>query len=149
MVFATSGFEKTTLRGIKLGGTGDVTKTNIVWEQKKGVPTQPSLLYVKPYLYAVTEAGVASCYRPESGDVVWQERLVAEKTGFCASPVVADGRIYVLSEAGETIVLAPGAEFKVLARNPLGEKCQASPAISRGRIFIRSEKNLFCLSAPK
>jgi hypothetical protein len=55
----------------------------------------------------------------------------------------------VLSEAGETIVLAPGSEFKVLSRNPLGEKCQASPAVSRGRIFIRSDKTLFCIAAPK
>ena len=123
-----------------------MTKTNIAWEQKKGCPTRPSLLYVKPYLYAVTEDGVASCYKPESGEIVWQERLTPAKSAFSASPVLADGRIYVLSEAGETIVLAPGAEFKVLARNPLGEKCQASPAISKGRIFIRSDKSLFCIA---
>ena len=149
LVFASSGFPKATLRAIKLGGTGDVTSTNIVWEQKKGCPTRPSLLYVKPYLYAVTEDGVASCYKPESGEVVWQERLIPGKAAFSASPVFADGRIYTLSESGEAVVLAPGAEFKVLARNPLGEKCQASPAISRGRIFIRSDKNLFCIAAAK
>jgi len=146
MVFTSSGFPTRTLRGIKLGGSGDVTKTNIAWEQKKGCPTRPSLLYVKPHLYAVTEDGVASCYKPESGEIVWQERLTPGKSAFSASPVFADGRIYVLSESGETIVLAPGAEFKVLARNPLGEKCQASPAISKGRIFIRSDKTLFCIA---
>ena len=149
MVFSSSGFPTKTLRAIKLGGSGDVTKTNIGWEQKKGCPTRPSLLYVRPYLYAVTEDGVASCFKPESGEIVWQDRLTAAKTGFSASPVFADGKIYVLSEAGETIVLAPGPEFKVLSRNPLGEKCQASPAVSRGRIFIRSDKSLFCIAAPK
>jgi outer membrane protein assembly factor BamB len=148
MVFASSGFPKATLRGIKLGGSGDVTATHIAWEQKKGCPTQPSLLYVKPYLYGVTEAGVATCWKGESGEIVWQERL-ADKTAFSASPVFADGKIYVLSEAGETFVLAPGAAFKVLARNPLGEKCQASPAVSRGRIYIRSDRNLFCIAAGK
>lgn len=147
MVFTSSGFPTRILRGIKLGGSGDLTKTNIVWEQKKGVPTQPSLLYVKPYLYAVTEDGVASCFKPESGEAVWQERLTPGKAAFSASPVFADGRIYVLSESGETTVLAPGPEFKVLSRNPIGEKCQASPAISRGRFFIRSEKTLFCISS--
>jgi outer membrane protein assembly factor BamB len=146
MLFAASGFEKTTLRGIKLGGTGDVTSTHVVWEQKKGVPTQPSLLYVKPHLFAVTESGVATCYKGESGEIVWQERI-ADKTVFSASPVFANGKIYALSEAGETIVLAAGAEFKILSRNPLGEKCQASPAVSRGRIYLRSDKNLFCISA--
>jgi outer membrane protein assembly factor BamB len=145
MVFTSSGFPTKTLRGIRLGGSGDVTKTNIVWEQKKGVPTQPSLLYVKPHLYAVTEDGVASCFKPETGEIVWQERVTPTKSAFSASPVYADGRIYLLSEAGETTVLAPGTEFKVLSRNPLGEKCQASPAISRGRIFIRSDKNLICI----
>jgi len=148
LLYAASGFEKTTLRGIKLGGQGDVTATHIAWEQKKGVPTQPSLLYVKPYLYAVTESGVASCFKAESGEIVWQERLTTAKTGFSASPLFAGGRLYVLSEAGETTVLEAGPEFKVLSRNPLGEKCQASPAVSRGRLFIRSEKSLFCISGP-
>ena len=148
MVFTSSGFEKTTLRGIKLGGAGDLTATNIVWEQKKGCPTQPSLLYVKPHVYAVTEAGVATCYKGDTGEIVWQERL-AEKAAFSASPLVAGGKIYVLSESGETVVLATGTEFKVLSRNPLGEKCQASPAVSRGRIYIRSDKNLFCIAASR
>jgi outer membrane protein assembly factor BamB len=146
LLYAASGFEKTTLRGIRLGGKGDVTATAIAWEQKKGVPTQPSLLYVKPYLYAVTEGGVASCFKAESGEIVWQERLTTAKTGFSASPLFAGGRIYLLSEAGETTVLEAGPEFKVLSRNALGEKCQASPAVSRGRLFIRTEKNLFCIA---
>lgn len=149
MLFAASGFEKTTLRGIRLGGSGDVTKTHLAWEQKKGVPTLASPLYVKPHLYTVTDAGVASCFKAESGEIVWQERVAAEKSGFSASPVFAEGRIYLLSEAGETTVLAAGPEFKVLSRNPLGEKCQASPAVSRGRIYIRSEKNLFCIAPGK
>jgi outer membrane protein assembly factor BamB len=149
MLYAASGFEKPTIRGIRLGGTGDVTKTHIAWEQKKGVPALPSLLYVKPHVYAVTEVGVATCYKAESGEIVWQERITEEKGGFSASPVFADGKIYVLSEAGETTVLAAGPEFKVLSRNPLGEKCQASPAVSRGRLFIRSDKSLFCISAAK
>lgn len=146
VLFAASGFEKPTLRAIRLGGHGDVTATHIAWEQKKGVPTQPSLLYVKPHLYALTEAGVATCYAAESGEVVWQERVGTDKAGFCASPVSAEGRIYFLSEGGETTVIAAGSEFRVLSRNPLGEKCQASPAVASGRIYIRTDKNLFCIS---
>lgn len=144
LIFAASGFEKTTLRAIRGGGTGDVTATNIVWEQKKGVPTQPSLLYIAPYLYAVTEGGVASCFKAATGEIVWQER-VAEKQTFSASPVAAAGRIYILSETGETTVIAAGPEFKVLARNAVKEKCQASPAISHGNLFLRSDKSLYCI----
>ena len=145
-VFASSGFEKSTLRGVKLGGAkGDVTESHIAWEQKKGVPTQPSPIFVKPYLYAITDGGIASCYDPKNGEIIWQERVGGN---FSASPVFADGRIYFLSEAGETTLIEAGPQFKVLAKNPLGEKCQASIAISNQRLFIRSDKNLFCITKP-
>lgn len=141
MLFASSGFEKTTLRGIKLGGAkGDVTDSHIAWEQKKGVPTQPSPLFVKPYLYTISDGGIASCYKPESGEIVWQERVGGN---FSASPVFADGRIYFLSEAAETTVIAPGTEFKVLAKNKLEGKAQSSMAVSGGKLFIRTDKNLY------
>jgi outer membrane protein assembly factor BamB len=144
MLFASSGFEKSTLRGVKLGGArGEVTSTHIAWEQKKGVPTQPSPIFLKPYLYAVTDGGVATCYKPESGDIVWQERVGGN---FSASPVVADGRIYFLNEASETTVIAPGAEFKVLAKNKLEGRTQASMAVSDGRLFIRTDKQIYCIS---
>jgi outer membrane protein assembly factor BamB len=144
MVFASSGFEKTTLRGVKPGGArGDVTESHIAWEQKKGVPTQPSPIYVKPYLYAITDGGIATCYSPTNGESVWQERVGGN---FSASPVYADGKIYFLSEAGETTVIEAGPQFRILAKNPLGEKCQASMAISNQRLFIRSDKNLFCIA---
>ncbi|MEW6160740.1 MAG: PQQ-binding-like beta-propeller repeat protein, partial [Verrucomicrobiota bacterium] len=84
LIFAASGFEKTTLRAIRPGGKGDVTATHIVWEQKKGVPTQPSLVYVRPHLFAITDGGVATCYKADSGDIVWQERVGGN---FSASPV--------------------------------------------------------------
>lgn len=144
MVFVSSGYEKTTLRAVRTGGTGDVTATHIAWEQKKGVPTQASMLYVAPHLYGVTESGVATCFKAATGEIVWQDRI-ADKQTFSASPVHAAGRIYILSETGETTVIAAGAEFKVLARNAIQEKCQASPAVSRGALFLRSDKNLYCI----
>ena len=144
LIFAGSGFEKTTLRGIRPGGQGDATATPIAWEQKKGVPTQASLLYAKPRLYAVTDGGVATCYQGETGNILWQERVGGT---YSASPLLAGGKIYFLNEAGETTVLEAGSEFKVLSKNPLGEKTQASMAASDGRLFIRTEKNLFCISA--
>jgi outer membrane protein assembly factor BamB len=144
LIFTSSGFEKTTLRSVRTGGHGDVTKTHIAWEQKKGAPTQPSLLYVKPYLYSITDKGVAYCFKAASGEMVYEERVGGN---FCASPVYADGRIYFLSEEGVTTIIAAGPEFKVLAKNPLDEKCQASMAASRGSLFIRSEKNLYCIGS--
>jgi outer membrane protein assembly factor BamB len=144
LVFTSSGFEKTTLRTVKLGGKGDVTATHIAWEQRKGAPTQPSLLYVDSHVYAITDGGIAHCYNAQNGEVVWEERIGGNHS---ASPVYADDRIYFLSEAGESAVIKASPKFEELARNKIGEKCQASMAVSGGRLFIRSEKNLYCIAA--
>jgi outer membrane protein assembly factor BamB len=142
LIFTASGFGDSTIRVVRAGGKGDVTKTNIAWESKEDVPKIPSMLYVKPYLYLVTEAGVAKCFKAATGEVIWRERLGGR---FSASPVWADGKVYFLSDKGTTTVIADGAEFKVLAKNELNETCKASPAISAGNIFIRSDKHLYCI----
>lgn len=142
VVYTASGFEKPTIRAVRLDGQGDVTQTHIVWEQTKGVPSQSSLLYVKPYLYAITDTGVATCFDGEGLDIVWQERIGGNHS---ASPVYGDGKIYFLSEQGETTVIAAGDKFEEIARNALHEKCQASIAISQGQLFIRTASNLDCI----
>jgi outer membrane protein assembly factor BamB len=142
MIFASSGFEKSTIRAVKTGGRGDVTATHVLWEQRKGVPTQSSLLYAAPYLFSVTDGGIVNCYDAKSGDLIWQERIGGKH---CASPVLADERIYFLSEEGETVVIAPGPEFKLLAKNSINEYCQASIAVSDHKLFIRSDKHVFCI----
>jgi len=145
VLFASSGFEKTTLRAVKLGGAkGDVTATHIAWEQKKGVPTQPSPIYVQGRLYAITDGGVATCYNPADGEILWQERVGGNHS---ASPVFADGKIHFLSETGDTTIIEAGPQFKVLARNALGEKCQASMAVSGRRLYIRTDKHLYAIGA--
>jgi outer membrane protein assembly factor BamB len=99
---------------------------------------------VTPYLYAITDGGIATCYAPDDGEIIWQERVGGNH---CASPVYGEGRIYFLSEAGETTVIGVGSQFKILATNPLNEKCQASIAISQGQFFIRGEKHLYGLGS--
>ena len=142
LIFTCSGFEKPTIRTVRTGGKGDVTKSHIAWEQTRGVPSLASLLYVKPYLYAITDKGVATCLKAATGDVVWEERIGGNHS---ASPVYGDGKIYFLSEQGETAIIAAGPEFKLLARNSIDEKCQASIAISHQQLFIRSDHNLFSI----
>jgi len=143
LVFSCSGFEAPTIRVIRTGGKGDVTKTHMAWEQKKGVPSLASMLYVKPYVYSVTDAGVVTCFNSKNGELVWQERVGGKHS---SSPVYADGKIYLLTEAeGETIILEAGPKFKELGRNRLDEICKASMAISNGRLFIRTEHNLICI----
>ena len=81
-------------------------------------------------------------WKAQNGEIVWEERIGGNHS---ASPVYADGRIYFLSEGGETKVIKAGPKFEELASNSIGEKCQASIAVSGGRLFIRSEKNLYCV----
>jgi outer membrane protein assembly factor BamB len=146
LVFTTSGFGESTIRAIRTGGKGDVTGTHIAWESTDDVPKVPSMLYVKPFLFLITESGVAKCLKAATGEVAWRERLGGR---YSASPIWADGRVYFLSEKGRTTVIQAGPEFKVLAQNELNEKCGASPAISLKHIFIRSEHNLFCIGRGK
>src|SRR6185437_12292656 len=143
LVFTSGGWGgKETIKAFRLGGQGALKETSLVWEQKKGMPKVPSMLYMKPHLFALTDGGVATCMKADSGELVWQERVGGN---FSASPVGAAGRIYFLSDNGETTVIEAGPEFKVLAKNPLGEKVQASPAFSQGRIFLRTANHLYCV----
>lgn len=143
MLYTSSGFEAPTVRAIKLeGAKGEVTTSHIVWEQLKGTPTQSSLIYVAPHVYAVTDNGVLTCYDGDNGEIVWQDRLAGK---FSSSPVYADGRLYFLSEDGTTYVLQPGAEFKILTQNPLNEVCQASMGVSTGKLFVRTATTLYAI----
>jgi outer membrane protein assembly factor BamB len=142
LIFTTSGFGEPAIRAIRSGGKGDVTETHIAWESTDDVPMIPSMLYVKPFLLLVTEAGVAKCLRAATGQVLWRHRLGGR---YSASPIWAEGRIYLLSEKGTTTVIEAAPEFKVVARNEIREKCGASPAVSQQHIFIRSESSLHCV----
>ncbi len=142
LVFATSGFGESAIRAVRPSERGNVTAAQVVWKSEEDVPKVPSMLYVSPYLYLITESGVVKCLRGTTGEVMWKERLRGK---FSASPVWADGKIYFLSEKGTMTVVEAGPEFKVLAENELGEACYASPAISEGRIFIRSGHSLCCI----
>jgi outer membrane protein assembly factor BamB len=133
MAYTASGFEKPTIRAFRLDGS-------LAWEQTKGVPMIPSLLLKGNYLYAITTNGVAQCMDAATGEVLNQQRVGGN---FSASPVWAEGRIYFASEEGEVVVVREGQGMEVLARNALGEMIQASPAISGGRLFVRTATHLW------
>jgi len=101
---------------------------------------------VKPYLFTVNDTGFATCLKADTGEVVWNERVSG---GFSASPVHADGKLYLLDNNGDTTVIEAGPQFKVLAKNPLSEPTQASMAVAGGRLFIRTEKHLYCVAGAK
>lgn len=142
LIFTSSGFEAPTTRAIRLGGKGDVTKSHIAWEQTKGVSALASLLYVAPHVYSITRDNILHCLEASSGKIVWMKRLEGIHS---ASPVYADGRIYILSEDGVTLVLRPGEKYDEIARNNIGETCLASMAVSQKHFYIRSDQHLFSI----
>ena len=146
VAYTSSGFHTNepyaAIRAFRLGGKGEVTKQNLIWEQKKGVPMIPSLLLADGLLYGVTERGILQCMEPSNGEVLYSQRL---EGNYSASPVYADGRIYITNDNGNTTVVQPGREYKELAYNELNEPTQASLAVSGGRLFLRTGKNLYCI----
>lgn len=143
LVFICTGFQQPSLLAVRLDGRGDVTKSHTAWTLKRGVPLTPSPLLVGEELYLVSDNGIASCLDAKTGTPYWQVRLGGNHS---ASPLYADGRIYFLSEEGESVVIAPGKQFEALATNQLDGQTLASMAVSGGSIFVRSQTHLYRLS---
>jgi outer membrane protein assembly factor BamB len=136
MIYTTRGYRSGPYMAIRPGGKGDISKSHVQWRIDTGAPYVSSLVYYEGLLYMAGDVGVLSAMDAKTGQRIWQER-----TGgvFTASPVAADGKVYLLSEDGHTIVLAAGKVPRVLARNRLAARQLASPAISGGRLFIRTD----------
>jgi outer membrane protein assembly factor BamB len=113
------------------------------WESKVlGTATASPSIY-KGRLYTVDSAGIVSCADPADGKVLWKSRT---KGPHSASPVIVEDRLYLLNEAGATQVLDLKDEGKLLATNELGDPMLASPAVSGGALYLRSDKKLYCIS---
>ena len=140
LVFICTGFQQPSLLAVRIDGKGDVTKSKVAWKLDRGVPLTPSPLLVGNELYLVTDNGIATCIDAKTGKENWRARLGGNHS---ASPIYADGRIYFLSEEGESVVIAPGKELKHLATNQLDGRTIASMAVADGSIFVRSETHLY------
>jgi outer membrane protein assembly factor BamB len=142
VIYLSRGYRNSDFLAIRPGGKGDA-KTNILWQAPTGASYVPSILYYEGLLYTTNEVGIVTCSDAETGKTVWRERLGGI---FFASPVAGAGKVYLVSETGETYVLRAGRVAEVLAKNDLGERMLASPAISDGRLFLRSDGSLFCIA---
>ena len=142
VIYMSRGYRSSPYMAIRPGGRGDVSKTHVVWESGTGAPYISSLVYDAGLIYMATDVGAVTVVDATTGQRVSQQRVEGI---FSASPVAADGKIYFVSETGETIVMEAGRIPTVLARNDLGERTIASPAISDGQIFIRTDDHIFCI----
>jgi outer membrane protein assembly factor BamB len=132
---------------IRPGGRGDVSQSHKAWQFSRG-PDVPSPVSDGTHVFIVTDNGVVYALNAKTGAVVWGPTRL--KTGtYSASPVLAEGRVYVTNEEGLTSVFAAGPEFEVLAENPLNDYTLSSPAVSQGQIFLRTSSHLFAIGARK
>jgi len=126
--------------------SGDATKNDhIAWSyDRRGSYMQTPLVY-RGMVYAARDNGVLTAYDAAGGDIKIKERIGNGSTGFTASPVAADGKVYYTSEEGDVYVLQAGPEFKLLATNALGEVCMTTPAISEGKLYFRTQHHVWCV----
>ena len=137
---------------IRAGAKGDITLKNnetsnasVAWSLTRRGPYMPTPLIFDGRVYVLSNDGPFACYDLKSGAEIYRLRLPHRGDGFSASPVAADGRIYLASESGNVFVIKAGDEFEMMATNEIGESMMATPAISGGRMFIRGAKHLFAI----
>jgi outer membrane protein assembly factor BamB len=144
LVFLCTGFYRPELLAVRPDGKGDVTSSHIVWKYTRGVPLTPSPIIAGEQIYMISDNGIVTCLEVKTGKELWRERFAGS---YSASPTLADGRIYFVSESGDTTVVAAGREYRKLSVNSLDGSFLASPAISSGAIFLRSNSHLYRISS--
>ena len=135
------------IQAIRGGGTGDVTKTHIVWNLDNKSPSNiASPLVVDDQLFVVKKGGISASFNAQNGETLWTKKRIRNLGNYYASPIAGDGKIYVMGENGYLVVLQQGAKLKILGRNDMGETTVATPAIADNRVFVRTLNQLFCIS---
>jgi outer membrane protein assembly factor BamB len=142
MGFRNGQFNRTSALAVRTGGKGDVTASQVLWKETRGVPEVPSPLVWHGRTYFIRSGGLLVCRDLETGKLIYENRIESPG-GYFASPVLAGGRIYLASDRGTVTVVRAGDVFEVLARNELGEPIMASPAAVENTLLVRSTRQLW------
>ena len=149
LVIFASGFPSKVMIAVRPGGQGNLDGTDrIVWRYQKGTAYVPSPILYQGHVYLISDAGIMTCLDARTGAVVYEGGRVPIATKFYgASPVAFDGKILLTSDDGDTFVIKAGPKHEVLATNPIGEPTRTSLAIANRRLYLRSEKHLYCIES--
>jgi outer membrane protein assembly factor BamB len=155
MIFVSSGYSPIRpIYAIKPSAKGDISlesdqdsNESVAWSRKSGGPYMPTPVIYGDYLYTCANNGVLTCYVAKTGEQVYKKRLRAEggQLAFTASPLAADGHLYLTAEDGRVLVVKAGPDYEVVTTNKLNEKILATPAISEGAMFFRTQKSLIAV----
>ena len=147
LFYITGGFPDHHIMAIRPDGSGNVTNTHVVWHHHNaaGVSYVPSPIIEGDWFLVTDDRGVAHAFDAKNGDIVWSEKFGRSH----ASIVSAAGLLYFMNDAGVCRVVKPSEKFTTIATNDLGEPAYASPALSNGQIFLRTDKALYCIGHPR
>lgn len=143
LVIVSSAWPIRNIVAIKPDGTGDVTDSHVVWQSRDGAFYVASPATTGDYLFTTMTSGKVYCMEAATGKIIWTEDLGLQYP----SPVIANGLVYMPNDQGIITVIKPGPKFEFLAKNAIGERMNASPAISNGKIYLRGSKNLYCIGS--
>jgi outer membrane protein assembly factor BamB len=150
LIYITGGYPAgRPMYAFRAGAVGDISlkagqQTNdfIAWSSTKGSPYTPTPIIYEGLFYTCSDNGVLSAYEANTGSLIYQERL---PSSFSASPVAADGKLYLASQDGDVFVVKAGRKFELLATNPMGQALMATPAISAGLLIVRTENYIYAI----
>jgi len=140
--FATGPFNQTVVLAARTGGRNDVTSSHVIWRETKGVPEMPSPVVWQDRAYLIRSGGFLACRDVTTGQMIFEKRIDSPG-GYYASPVAAQGRVYVASDRGTITVFQAERELVILARNEIGEPILASPALAQKNLYVRSSRHLW------
>ncbi len=140
LAFFVTGLRAKELWAVKTDGQGDVTDTGVAWKFTKNVGIYASPLLVDGLIYTAAAENYLTCVEAATGQLVWSERVPGK---YAASPIYADGRLYLFNQQGTTTVIKPGRIFEVLATNSLADGFMASPAVSGKAFYLRTKTHLY------
>ena len=135
------------LLAIKLGGHGDMTDGAVLWKYTRPVPQVPSTLLYDNVLFMVNDSGILISFDPATGNVLKQGRLKGAIDKYFASPVGADGKVFLVSQDGTLSVVSAKADWEILSVNPLDDEVFATPAFADGRVYVRTKSSLYAFGS--
>ena len=154
LIYITGGYPPgRTMYAFRPGAVGDISLKSgeeknafLAWTTPKGSPYTPTPIIYGAELYVLADNGVLSAYDAKTGENIYQQRL---PTSFSASPVAADGKLYLSSEDGDVFVVKAGRQYELLSRNTMGQALMATPALTDGMLIVRAEDAIYALGERK
>ena len=140
LAYFVTGLTRKEMLAVKVGGSGDVTDSNVAWKARTGIGKYASPLLIDGLLYTANDESFITCLDAKSGEVVWSERVGGK---FAGSPIYADGHMFFFDQAGKSLIVNPGRTYQPIATNTISSGMMACPAVTGKAIILRTKTHLY------